>query len=106
MCVYTMQAVGARVAAYVHQRGCPRWGPLRTTEAAAIADRLVMLDACKRNTLPQALADLRRSASDAGGLGGLGGLRSRDASGDVLGSPAHAVTAQVNAAHAVADLFD
>ena len=50
--------LGDRVAAYVHERGCPRWGPLRLTEAAAIGDRLAMLDGVRNNNLLDVLVKL------------------------------------------------
>eukprot|EP00041_Stephanoeca_diplocostata_P016540 m.326124 g.326124 ORF g.326124 m.326124 type:complete len:591 (+) comp20397_c0_seq1:240-2012(+) len=100
---WQQEKASARVAAYVHDNGCPRWGPLRATETAAIADRLVMLEACKHGTLSQALADLRCTASDQGGLSASHGHNGHT---DAAAPTQHAVTAQVNAAHADADLFD
>jgi len=51
--------IGGGWAAVVHERGRPRWGPVRRTVEQAVADRKVLAAARKSKTIPAALAQLR-----------------------------------------------
>ena len=60
---------GGRYAAYVHERGTPKWGPMRVAALQAKKDRKALLAARKAGRLGEALAELRRGA-DEGEVGG------------------------------------
>ena len=46
---------GAPFSAVVHERGRPRWGPARATEAEALADRKEMRRAAREGVLGETL---------------------------------------------------
>ena len=55
--VHTCAGLG--FAAHVHERGCPRWGPLRPNHEAAARDRKVLKRAAGERRLAEALETLK-----------------------------------------------
>ena len=52
-----------RVCAVIHEKGRPRWGPVRTSKSLAERDRKEMKSAIRAGTLDALLLAYRRDAS-------------------------------------------
>lgn len=85
----------------MHEGGCPRWGPLRLHEAAAIGDRIAMLDGVRSSRLLDVIGELRSIPERPTGR-----AAAAPAATHVAAPVAVVVESKVSAAHSEASFFD